>query len=812
MSTESTHIRARVENAANVLGRCWPLQSFIAANPLAGLEGRSFHDAVMEARRLFGARAYPGASDLGQALERAAIDPGRLEERLEARGWRGLPEELLERMRGMERVDQPPASPREGELDRIMSTWLAAFLDQGQAVWPMPHRDRGFYGAWRAVALHDTRIPNRKVLRALPEDPVDAVAQALGDEPEARWEAIFRHHLVAMPGWAAFIAWRSQSRRDPWQLAHPISLLGYLAARLQTASALGLELLPAGSGSLSSGSEGSTTGSKGEDGTLAAAWLEAWEMTYRDQLLSELTAAVPADEAPSETFDAQLVFCIDVRSEVFRRHLEAEGPWETLGYAGFFGLPIRVHAHGAPAPVESCPPIVAPRHRIPEVPAAAHAAGASAHGRWTAWTDLTKRLQKSLKSNISGAFGFVEGVGSVFGAGLAARTLMPRALRDGRDVLERRVPQPESFCVPELAWRPEEDGSDGLPVGLTTDQRVLYAEAAFRLMGWGDFSPVVVFVGHGCETVNNPYKSSLDCGACAGHPGGPNARILAAICNDPEVQSALRARGVGVPEGTAFFAAEHNTTTDEVRIFPGPPTTDVQARILVRLKEALQAARVGASTERVRSLPGASAHSGSDTRRRASDWAEVRPEWGLAGNASFIIGHRRLTATLDLQGRAFLHSHDWRTDPDGALLEVIMTGPLVVGEWINTQYYFSSVDNAVYGSGSKITHNVVGNFGIWQGNGGDLMTGLPLQSLRTADLTPRHDPLRLLAVVHAPVARVERILRRNANLAELFDHEWMALAVLDPEQDNEVFRYQPGGAWTGQPASGPPRTSPLPTP
>jgi uncharacterized protein YbcC (UPF0753/DUF2309 family) len=124
-----------------------------------------------------------------------------------------------------------------------------------------------------------------------------------------------------------------------------------------------------------------------------------------------------------------------------------------------------------------------------------------------------------------------------------------------------------------------------------------------------------------------------------------------------------------------------------------------------------------------------------------------------------------------------------------------MTGPLVVGEWINTQYYFSTVDNAAYGSGSKVTQNVVGKVGIVQGNGGDLMTGLPLQSLMTDDEHVYHRPLRLTAVIQAPVDRVDTILRRHAQLSQLFDHDWMRLVVMDPEQDDAFLHYEPGGTW-----------------
>jgi uncharacterized protein YbcC (UPF0753/DUF2309 family) len=198
-----------------------------------------------------------------------------------------------------------------------------------------------------------------------------------------------------------------------------------------------------------------------------------------------------------------------------------------------------------------------------------------------------------------------------------------------------------------------------------------------------------------------------------------------------------------------------------------------------------------------------------ETERRAVDWAETRPEWGLAGNAGFVIGPRGLTENLDLDGRSFLHSYDWSTDPEGDALEAIVLGPMVVTQWINAQYYFATVDNAVYGSGSKVTHNAVGNVGVYQGNGGDLMTGLPLQSLMSADEEPYHQPLRLSAVIHAPVDRVTEILRDHEQVAQLLDNGWLSLTVVDPEQNHRAFHYDGELAWTPTPSrdSQPERTA-----
>jgi uncharacterized protein YbcC (UPF0753/DUF2309 family) len=124
-----------------------------------------------------------------------------------------------------------------------------------------------------------------------------------------------------------------------------------------------------------------------------------------------------------------------------------------------------------------------------------------------------------------------------------------------------------------------------------------------------------------------------------------------------------------------------------------------------------------------------------------------------------------------------------------------MTGPMVVTQWINAQYYFATVDSAVYGSGSKVTHNPVGNVGIYQGNGGDLMTGLPLQSLKSADDEPYHQPLRLSTVIHAPVERVTRVLSSHDELATLLDNGWLSLTVVDPQQDHGAFHYAGDLAW-----------------
>jgi len=802
MPIDRSVLRARIENAAEYVGPLWPLQTFNAANPLVGFEDEPFDRAVQQAEQLFGGRGYPSTRVFRQAWERGEIAPDILTDRLAEHGITQRPEVLLDRMENDE-GDRDPSPPADHALNRVMAKWLAAFLDQGQANWPMPNREDGFYAAWRTVAPYDSAVPGVESPSDVPATPKAAFEEVLAAYPEEQWESIFAHHLAALPGWTGFIKWRARRANTPWQQRHPITLVDYLAVRLPLASRLGYPIAPDRADELPV---------NGTDRPfLPRIWLQAWEDTYRSRLLGDLRQETPtaSDGDGAGRPDAQLVFCIDTRSEVIRRHIEAQGAYETHGYAGFFGVPIQHQPYGSEERVKSCPPIVDPKHRVTEQPLEQHREEADRYDWWMRLGRTGRTLLKTLKKNVAAAFGFVEGSGGFFGGAMAARTLLPSGLFRLAQTAEERLPAPDAFCEPTIDRVPSDSGTeDGLPVGLSHEAKVLYAEAAFRLMGWETFAPIVVFTGHGSQTPNNPYKSSLDCGACAGNPGGPNARVLAAICNDAAVQEDLRDRGIDIPDDTVFVAGQHNTTTDEIHLFVDEEDPPVPSDALDQLRDDLRAAQADATAERVETMnatvdTGRSGASVQEVQRRAADWAETRPEWGLAGNASFIVGPRALTRDLDLDGRAFLHSYDWSMDDDATALENIMTGPLVVGEWINTQYYFSTVDNAAYGSGSKVTQNVVGKIGVFQGNGGDLMTGLPLQSLKFDDETVVHRPLRLMAVIYAPVDRVDAIVERQATLAQLLDNEWIHLTVMDPKQDNAFLRYDANGDWTLDTADSP---------
>jgi uncharacterized protein YbcC (UPF0753/DUF2309 family) len=774
MSTERT-IEDDVEKAAATVGSVWPIHSFVTANPLSGFEDMPFGEAVAQAGDLLGGRGYPSAETFRAALDDGRIDPETLDSELVDRGYEADPETLLERLETG--VERDPRSGDAARADRVLTKWLAAFLDEGRAEWPMPNREAGFYSAFRSVAAYDGEIPAG--VADLPESPTEAIESVLEPFPECQRVPVFEEQFGALPGWVGFIKQRVADG-DAWQSAHPITLEGYLAVRLALLDGFGADIEP------STGPDSPGTGTD----DLAEAFLTAWERSYRGEVVERVAGESEslAERESGARPDAQLVFCIDTRSEVIRRHVEDTGDYETHGYAGFFGVPMEYESYDAGVSVEACPPIVEPQHHIAEVPT--EGGTRERHDRWSGLREAAGELVETLKTNPATAFGFVESAGSGYGLALAARTLLPGRVHDLLDAADDAVPDSHEFCEPAL----DGDHADGdLPAGLTHEERVEYAASAFELMGWEEFARLVVFTGHASETTNNPYDASLDCGACAGNPGGPSARVLAAVCNDDAVKADLRERGFEVPEDTVFLAGQHNTTTDEVELFAGD-VPESHAEDLERLRADLASARENAAAERAASM-GADGAGAAEAERRAADWAETRPEWGLAGNAGFVVGPRGLTSDLDLDGRAFLHSYDHSTDPDGDALEAILTGPMVVTQWINAQYYFSTVDNDVYGSGSKVTQNPVGNVGVYQGNGGDLMTGLPKQSVSAADGVPYHQPLRLSTVVHAPTERVTDVLADHEELRELLDNDWLSLTVVDPTQGHRAFRYEDGLAW-----------------
>ncbi len=781
--TTKEKLRQAIRNAAGKLQSTWPLYSYVTSNPLAGYEDRPFRKAVPRIRNRFGARGYPSADQFRQAWENGWIDREKVKSQLYSEGYEISPETALSRLEQEESLQTSRnglGSETERFINKILSKWLSVFLDEGRSSWSMPGRQQGFYRAWSNLAPHDHELPDAHKLKELPEDKFGAISSVFEREPRSSFEEVFAHHLAQLPGWVGYIKHRSNRTTGEWSSRHPIDLADYLGVRLLLADHLDGTVVPENDFSEPAGHQ---------HDPLRRCFLNAWEQTYQGKLLNKLSTGPPESGSPASRPDAQFVFCIDTRSEVIRRQIEATGNYETHGYAGFFGVPVRRQRYGSDTQTDACPPIVDPEHAVRDEPFTPEQEEKLAdYLSSSALSSAAKNALQTLKNNLPGAFSFVELTGILYGLGLIENTFLP-----GKNLLPTTGLTENSPDYDEVFRPSYETGSTGsgqqLEQGLPLESRIDYAEDAFRLMGWEHFAPVVVFAGHVSDTTNNPFDSSLKCGACAGNSGVPNARILARICNEDVVRDGLRERGIEIPDDTVFVPARHNTTTDEVDLLEQDLGESPDLN-LASIRDDLQTARKKATDERAHSLPGGDAESGpQETDARSSDWAQTRPEWGLAGNAAFVVGSNDLRKEVNLNGRVFLHSYNWRTDDDGSALEQIIAGPLVVCQWINHQYYFSTVDNGAFGSGSKITHNPVGNFGVYQGNGGDLMGGLPLESLMRSDEEMQHRPIRITNIIQAPVSRVRHVLQQLESVQQLIEHNWINLVVVDPTRGNELIRY-----------------------
>lgn len=713
-TVDTEYIPDLVKQSWQKIAPFWPLKNLIAVNPLQGLENMPIEQALTEGASYFQSASLP--------------------------------------------------KPMEA-VNRETIKWLQAYFDDGQATIPMPLRSAGLYAAWRQLVTYDTHLHGNvwqktEWLAALPSSPEQVITKCLLylnilKEERVQFLTLL---LTTLPGWAAYIKYRTEWAELGTSYTHPITQTEYLAMRLIIICLLWPEAK-----TLLSWHQQAIQQAKASPSPLRQ--IQTSEQNYRLPLLKQL-AVQPVVEPHIP--GAQLVFCIDVRSEPFRRCLEATGDYETFGFAGFFGIPAKIIDTVSGQSYASCPVLLSPKHEVKESPCTKqYEHSRKGYERLTSF----KRLYQSVKYTFTTPFALVEILGMASGLWMGLRTLAPSLASKLKSATVNLIHTP-------LAVAPSLDDI------AFTDQ-CSYAEGALRLIGLThNFAPLVVFCGHGSSTENNAYATALDCGACGGRQGASNARILAAIMNRVEIREYLAKQGIIIPEETKFIAAQHNTTTDKVSLY-----TDEVSDSILQLKYNLEKARQTNNSIRLKQLQKAS-YDVTATHHiwsRSQDWAQVRPEWGLARNATFIVAPRYITQSLDLEGRSFLHSYDYTQDPEGTSLSTILTAPMVVAEWINTQYLFSTLDNVAYGSGSKITKNITGKIGIMQGNASDLMTGLPLQSVYASDVDAYHEPQRLMTVVYAPRRMLNTIIQAQPVLQKLFGNGWVQLACIEPEDRKTYF-------------------------
>ena len=807
------------EQACETIAPCWPLDRAIAVNPHWSRIKMPVRQVAARMAVLGRIQVFPPRDAQQRAWNEGRISKFDLDLALannSAAHAAGLTSShCLDALRSsqpipplpllIDMLDNDPKrdarlSWRQAITHQISQT-CAAYFDAHQADW-QPERSRGLYAFWRDTLQHDHGI---EILMGLPElgSALDVLpSTALEAErwalqrlqlPSAVWPDYLEALLLTVNGWAAWCAYlgwqaRLEGRAD-------VHLRELLAIRLAWGAVL-----------MASKSDAATANAfitlrrtwaqapalleQAQEALLVdEVWQVALEIGFQRQLAHKLTSP-KAEIGVTPEIEVQGVFCIDVRSEPMRRALEVAWPAiVTIGFAGFFGVPVAYTPLATTARRPQLPGLLLPTMEVADRVVAGD-------GVFDAGNDCMQyaagqaRLDNFALSTRwhcasrwpSAAFSFVEvaGVGYI---GKLWQWLHPSKHARQRDHLAGLPKRFRAICRPQI-------------VGLALDAKVSLAASVLHAMGLDrDFAPVVLLMGHGSQSSNNAHAAGLDCGACCGQTGEINARSLAQLLNDVPVRTGLRAQAIVIPDSTWFVATLHNTTTDEIEGFDLDLLPPSAQRRWDRLQAVFARAADQVRRERAPRL-GLDPHAPQDAlraqlRRRANDGAQTRPEWGLAGNAAFVIASRQRTRGLILDGRSFLHDYDASDDTDGSVLELLMTAPMLVANWINWQYHASTCDPLHLGSGNKLLHNVVGgNIGVFEGNGGDLRIGLSRQSLHDGQRW-MHEPLRLTVVIDAAQQVIERIIGKHAVVRQLLDNGWLHLWRLDRMQ---LLRYV-HGAW-----------------
>jgi uncharacterized protein len=855
---DNLDINILVKSASKVIAPLGPIQTFAARSPWMGMEGITFENVARKLKNTCNVDIYPDVNHIRSAWERGEISQEFLERGVKK--WLDLqpfeiPRNVAEQFclgalmlnkpslsqwlltevkktaknliqiklltthkpttRTLsQRLDQISGKNYELDLNHHMIKWCKLFLDESQAVWSMPKRGKGFYHAWRELIQYDPAISRkiRKQLRNLSDEADVALTNALNmlEIPHEDIEDYLEAHLLALPGWAGMMLWKSQQTNGDYSI-----LLDYLAVRLSIEVVLVKPCMPLpipksesivfleqllsawvqwGNMPIKAWQKLTATEQHArlrfamefDEIARKRLWLEAWEKTYESQLMNNITSKKQTELQNIKQTLAQFIFCIDVRSEPIRSKLEKAGPFETFGTAGFFGLPIETCMLDSNHKHNSLPVMLKPQVKVKET--ALPSFDLKKYFDRKQVQDSLHFSFKGLKHNLLSSFLLPEISGPWLSFQALASTLFPKSAGCiFRKWIEKWMGKP----LTEFSLDRMSDSVTGLPIGFSEDEKVHYVKNALKMMGLTDhFSPLVVICGHSSQSTNNPYSAALNCGACGGASGEFNARLLATLCNLPNVRKALNTEGILIPEDTVFIAAEHITTLDELRFVYVPELSLAAQDAFGLVKSFLPKVRLEAISERVRKLPILSSqrkNPGAEVKRMSEDWSEVRPEWGLARNAAFIIGQRSLTEGCNLDGRVFLHNYNWKKDQNGEILSNIMNGPVTVAQWINLQYYASTVAPNYYGSGNKATQTVTAGIGVMQGNASDLLSGLPWQSVMQTDQKTYHDPLRLLVVIQAPKEYVKRMLDQTPTFRQKVKNGWIRLATISPNGNWESW-------------------------
>lgn len=751
-----------------------------------------------------------------------------------------------------------PLRPRDGllaltgidldsEIHPLLIRLAGAYLDQGMAYWPMPGREDGFYVCVRSLLMQRGAVLPA-LLRGLEELFRDQALRQFTAE-EAALECLLRlgvpaealdefvaAELLALAGWAGLFR---RLEEEPSLAPHevlPCSLMDFLAVRLTATvaavSSLRLEWRVPAAAEANENQQLCAAATLFDVAQLAGLqagdllrldrpslkWLLheieafheverrrvfqlAYELWHERSILGPLASfrRMQGTPRPASRPAAQVFFCLDEREESLRRHLEEFAPdVETLGAAGYFGIAVNYRgiddAHG----VSLCPVVVTPEHAIRERPVEEDRDAYRRRRKLRAlWARVTHSSFVSSRTLVRGALSTAAlGLFSLFP--LIARVLTPRHYSRFVNALNGWIlPEPRTELT---LMRQDPRGhslAENLLLGFAEEEKAERVASVLGPAGLTErFAPIVVILGHGSTSLNNPHESAHDCGACGGRRGGPNARLFAAMANRPGVRESLRGRGIDIPESTWFVGGYHDTCSDEIEYFDLENMPPAFAEGFATVRKQLEHAREMDAHERARRFKAAPlgmtpAEALWHVQERSEHLAEPRPEYGHCTNAVCLVGRREISRGLFFDRRAFLVSYDPASDAGGENLGVLLGAAVPVCAGISLEYYFSFVDNEGYGCGTKLPHNISGLMGVMNGHASDLRTGLPWQMVEI------HEPVRVLFVVESTPALLETVIGRSSVLHELMANRWIRLSTVDP--DDGCIHVWRDGCWELQP-------------
>ncbi len=721
----------------------WPLPQWVAVNPLWEYRQQPLTEVAAQWRYCGNVALTMSPEFYQQHYEQGAIEPAlvtddmrrQLTQLSDTPRWQNI-SHLVDRYQQRRRK-----MLWHDEVVFQISQSCGLFMQfprrfQGQG------KDSSLYQHWLTISRADRGIETlmdeadlNELFAELPDSP-DALFEAceqlwFGSAPSAAAEHYCQALIIDVLGWASALSYQDRQHGSQW-------LLELLAIRMAWDYLLWQLADRTNQAVFEPIKQDFEQQLRDSDDAIAAIIAQQqslwqWQRAYEQSQLSALKFKPAADADRNDSPQLQAVFCIDVRSDRYRRALAQAGREHGMtvnskGFAGFFGVPLGREQGDQQIP--HVPGLLQPsffvRQQSPD----------------KSFKDLLSRSFNSPASMFTG----------VEALGLAKLGELLKGIKGSLDIAQ--------FDADAEIYH------NGRAV--TCEQLAELCAQALTGMQFTQFAEHVVLVGHGAKHSNNAQRAGMNCGACGGQTGALSARVLCHLLNQSAIRQRLSEHGFAIPQATQFYAALHETVTDDIVWL----SEDVPAQV----KQTF----ASASAQLQQQQP--------NRTTRANHWAELRPEWGLAGNQALFFGNAGRLADDAVQGRSFLHDYDEALDADGSLLTALLSAPGLVANWINWQYYTAVTDPQRMGSGNKLLHNRVANdIGVFEGNGGDLRLGLAWQSVHDgSDYV--HKPVRLSVIIEASEPRIHKALAQAGDFNQLYQNQWIDVYRLNPR--GELCRLQ----------------------